>query len=488
MNLVETFRKSLAWIDRHTVQGEGLMVSSREMAPYPEVSGYFIPTLGEWNEKERARNYGNWLTSIQKPEGYWADSTGQNEYLFDTGQIVKGLLALYLAARDSSWLPALEKACHWFVAHIHDTGEMEIPDRKGWGPSIPDAIMLYALEPIRRAGLFLKRDEWVGKSDLAIKHFLRRKDITQFTHLSHFHAYILEALCDLGEYGRAGEGMAAIAALQRADGAVPAFPRVRWVCSTGLFQYAVVWYKLGEYNRADAAFACAVRLQNASGGWFGSYGWFRKYFPKAEISWAVKYFLDAFQHKLKHAFENMAAIFPDHIDPQDGRYVLVREAIAKTRVSKVLDAGCGKGRYLRLLAQNPALELHGADLSPEVMKRIEPPIHTAQGSLLSLPYPDGSFDFVYTVEALEHAVHVDGALRELLRVVRPGGHLLIIDKDARQLGRITPLPDWEQWFDVEDLSGRLRGLGCAVEVTCNVPYEEGRRDGLFAAWLARKPA
>ena len=62
-----------------------------------------------------------------------------------------------------------------------------------------------------------------------------------------------------------------VARLQRSDGSVPAFPDVDWVCSTGLFQYAIVWYKLGDRHRGDAAFEYASQLQNPSGGWFGSW-------------------------------------------------------------------------------------------------------------------------------------------------------------------------------------------------------------------------
>ena len=109
---------------------------------------------------------------------------------------------------------------------------------------------------------------------------------------------------------------------QNKDGSIPGLSHVTWICSTGLLQLALIWYKLGELERGNQLFNCAVLLQNQTGGWFGSYTdtssiaddnrkepllgqpSYRQigekidqqpmYFPKEEISWAVKYFLDAY--------------------------------------------------------------------------------------------------------------------------------------------------------------------------------------------------
>ena len=114
-----------------------------------------------------------------------------------------------------------------------------------------------------------------------------------FNRLSHFHAYAMEALCEMGELELARQGMADVARVQRKDGAMPAYPDVEWVCSTGMAQYAIVWYTLGERERADRAMRYLEKIQNPSGGFFGSYGKGAKYISGAEISWGVKYFLDA---------------------------------------------------------------------------------------------------------------------------------------------------------------------------------------------------
>ena len=92
------------------------------------------------------------------------------------------------------------------------------------------------------------------------------------------------------------------------------------MCSTGLFQLAIVWYKLGNIEKGNRALEYATKLQNKSGGWYGSYGdyekmdgrnkeYFPTYFPISEISWAVKYFLDAIYYKNVAEFNNISSIF-----------------------------------------------------------------------------------------------------------------------------------------------------------------------------------
>jgi hypothetical protein len=65
-----------------------------------------------------------------------------------------------------------------------------------------------------------------------------------------------------------------------------------------------------------------------------------------------------------------------------------------------------------------------------------------------------------------------------------GGSLIIIDKNIKKLGSLK-LPDWEQWFDSKKLNKTLSDFGCEVSIYENVPYE-GRADGLFTAWVAKK--
>jgi malonyl-CoA O-methyltransferase len=259
------------------------------------------------------------------------------------------------------------------------------------------------------------------------------------------------------------------------------------VCSTGLFQYAVIWYKLGDLARADRAFNAACRLQNGTGGFYGSYGPGANYFPDEEIGWAVKYFLDALWLKVKTSFKPDLSAFPDEIDESDGRYRLVSEVADRHQPKRILDAGCGKGRIAkRLKAAVPGREVVGMDLSDEMLSRLPPGITPVSGSVLNMPFPDGSFDLVFCVEALEHAVNVPAAIHELSRVTAAGGTLVIIDKDRKKLG-VMRISEWEQWFSEKETTRMLEREGLSVEVRRNIPYHnQDGRDGLFLGWVARK--
>src|SRR4030067_23616 len=122
------------------------------------------------------------------------------------------------------------------------------------------------------------------------------------------------ALVGPGRPDLAREGLAQAAALQRSDGAIPAYPGVDWVCAPGVAQLALTWYKLGDRERADRAVAYLERVQNPSGGFFGSYGRGALYFPREELGWAVKFFLDCV---LLRNLAPAAGDAADHLDRPD---------------------------------------------------------------------------------------------------------------------------------------------------------------------------
>lgn len=97
------------------------------------------------------------------------------------------------------------------------------------------------------------------------------------------------------------------------------------------------------------------------------------------------------------------------------------------RVSrKILDAGCGTGWNLQALSVFG--ETHGVDLSPlAVATTKRRGGRVSRGNLLSLPYESSSFDVVTSFDVIYHAWVVDDvqAVRELARVLKPGGVLLL---------------------------------------------------------------
>lgn len=488
-SLIPRFNKAFSWVKRYSIYGGGVAVSSKNSLSYPEVTGYFIPTLITWGERELACSFARWLVSVQNRDGSWSDPEGRSSYTFDTGQILKGLVALL------DTLPELEtpvrRGCDWLLTQVLDSGRVVTPDTSQWvlpgNRIVPEAIHLYALAPLREAGERFGNRNYLDALAKGLDYYTANPDLTSFTTLSHFHAYIIEALIDLGRIDIAVDGMKEISRLQKRSGSVPAYSSVRWICSTGLFQYALIWYRLGDVRKGDLAFAAAARLQNATGGFFGSYGLGASYFPRAEISWAVKYFLDALHWKIRAGFDNEATIFPDLISENDGRYRLVADVARTINATRIMEAGCGKGRFLQRLGEDfPSSSFAGLDLSAQMLSSLPASVTPLSGSLLDIPCPDKAYDFVYCVEALEHAVNVAGAVRELCRVVAPGGVLLIIDKNQERIGSLK-IAEWEQWFTLHEVTQLLSANGFSVEECYNIPYDgNDGSDGLFIGWIARQ--
>lgn len=92
---------------------------------------------------------------------------------------------------------------------------------------------------------------------------------------------------------------------------------------------------------------------------------------------------------------------------------------------RVLDAGCGSGRTLDELAGYGTVS--GLELSEEGVAAARRRGHedVRRGRVEELPWPDATFDLVTCLDVVEHTPDDRATLRELRRVTRPGGHLLV---------------------------------------------------------------
>jgi SAM-dependent methyltransferase len=93
----------------------------------------------------------------------------------------------------------------------------------------------------------------------------------------------------------------------------------------------------------------------------------------------------------------------------------------------VLDAGCGTGRYAAAWrALHPAATVIGVDINRVILRsgQVRPgALAPINGNLEALPFASGSFDVVMSRGVIQHTPHPEVALRELLRVCKPGGTL-----------------------------------------------------------------
>ncbi len=106
-----------------------------------------------------------------------------------------------------------------------------------------------------------------------------------------------------------------------------------------------------------------------------------------------------------------------------------REALGLAVGESVLDVGAGTGVSTEELARSGAFAV-GVDLSVGMLRAgraVRPRVPLLAGDALRLPFADGTFDAVTISFALRNVVDTDAALRELGRVTRPGGRLVVCE-------------------------------------------------------------
>ena len=139
---------------------------------------------------------------------------------------------------------------------------------------------------------------------------------------------------------------------------------------------------------------------------------------------------------------------------------------------RVLDAGAGTGYFSKVLMDWGA-KLVSMDIGPNLLEEIRKKCasRTILGSLLKMPFDDGSFELVLCTEAIEHTTDPRRAVSELCRVTGPGGVLLITVPNrvwrpailaARAL-RLKPHDGYENWVWYSQLADWVRSEGLNIE-------------------------
>ncbi len=115
----------------------------------------------------------------------------------------------------------------------------------------------------------------------------------------------------------------------------------------------------------------------------------------------------------------------------------------------VLDVGCGIGGSSRILAQDYGFVVTGITISPQQVKRAqeltpqELNVQFLVNDAMALSFPEGSFDVVWSIEAGPHMPDKAVFARELMRVLKPGGLMVMADWNQRD-DRQSPLNFWEK--------------------------------------------
>ncbi len=314
---------------------------------YPETSGYIIPTLIRYSKMiddteilNKAIAAGDWLIGIQKKSGGWQGgkmNENQQEVVFNSGQIIRGLLEIYLINDNDKYLGSSVKAGNWLCSVQHKEGYwkkytplnearvydsyVDVPLLKLWKMT---GDKKYKDAAIKNLNWIVEKKQhkngWFEDCDNTVKR--NNKPIL------HTIAYTIDGLLNSGQildddkYIEAGK--------KAADILLSVFMEkhylngrydhnwkgTEYLMTTGYAQMGVVWFKLYEITGNKKYFDNACKIndllvivqnrkikkdKNTKGALTGSVPLWGRYELFGFPNWATKYFADSLMMEIKHS-------------------------------------------------------------------------------------------------------------------------------------------------------------------------------------------
>lgn len=310
---------------------------------YPETSGYIIPTLLRYAKhnnnselQDRAKHSLNWLLSIQKPEGGWQSGyvdQKRDAVVFNTGQVIRGMLAGYAFFQEEKYLASAQKAADWLVS---------VQDKDG---SFSKHVFLdqarvydsYVVAPVLELNKIADSPKYRQLAEKNVEWIISKKqhengwfaDCDNTIHKNHkpiIHtlAYTIDGLLDTGLLLARPDVISA--AQKPADKLMRLFLvndklhgryDENWrgseaFITTGGAQLALIWFKLHlhtadpDYKRAYSQMNSLLsglqqrsvhQSPNTRGALFGSFPMWGRYEPFGCPNWATKYFADSLMNE-----------------------------------------------------------------------------------------------------------------------------------------------------------------------------------------------
>jgi len=140
---------------------------------------------------------------------------------------------------------------------------------------------------------------------------------------------------------------------------------------------------------------------------------------------------------------------------------------------QVLDIGCGGGKCISLFAQStPGVTVFGIDTSSEMIAMAEKinrkfieqgRVKLYEGSVSVLPFEDSCFDLVVACESIHFWPDLEKDLDEVARVLKPGGHFLVLNRYARNKKEAEKMKEHFSLLYPEDYRNVLERAGFTVK-------------------------
>jgi demethylmenaquinone methyltransferase/2-methoxy-6-polyprenyl-1,4-benzoquinol methylase len=134
--------------------------------------------------------------------------------------------------------------------------------------------------------------------------------------------------------------------------------------------------------------------------------------------------------KIAPRYDLLNHVLSVNIDKRWRRRVVGKLKALLTQDARVLDVGCGTGDLSIELFENTGAQVTGIDFCGPMLKLAKtkaPQLQFIEGDALHLPFAEASFDGLTIGFALRNLADVEQGLRELLRVLKPNGHVAILE-------------------------------------------------------------
>ncbi len=109
----------------------------------------------------------------------------------------------------------------------------------------------------------------------------------------------------------------------------------------------------------------------------------------------------------------------------------VLDKIDFSKKPKILDISCGTGELLTSISKKGTADLYGVDIAERMLseagKKLPDSAKLKKADVHLLPFPNNTFDYVMSTEAFHHYYNQPLALKEMVRVTKPGGKVIVVD-------------------------------------------------------------